>query len=41
MTAYYPTGVSHPAIQAVPIIAPEEKKRILDAVAKGFELAKS
>jgi TolB-like protein len=40
MTAYYPAGVDHPAIQAVPIVAPGEKKRILDMVAKGFELAK-
>jgi DNA-binding SARP family transcriptional activator/TolB-like protein len=41
MTAYYPTGADHPAIQAVPIVAPEEKKRILDAVRKGFDLAKT
>jgi tetratricopeptide (TPR) repeat protein len=41
MTAYYPTGADHPAVLAVPIIAPDEKKRIIDAVRKGFELGKT
>ena len=38
MLEFYPGGLKHPAIQAVPLIDPADKKCILDAVAKGLDL---